>query len=151
VDGGAAALDETMLDNWCEKLFRYGSANKVVFCSRLGLQKISGIAKASNKLQMFPEDQVYGIAIYSYLSPFGTLKLVLNNLFTGATTDKRWSGWLVGIDLNDVAYVNFVNADTKLLLNRQANDVDGQIDEYLTECGLKFVHSRHHGYLKNFV
>lgn len=150
-DLAAATLDETSLDAFMQDAFRYGNQTKFFFCSRLGMTRISGIAKASNKLRMFPQDQVYGIAIYTYLSPHGTAKLIVNNLFTGAETDKRWSGWIVCLDLADLAYVYFNNADTKLYIGRQANDVDGQIDEYLTECGLKLVHPRHHGYIKNFI
>lgn len=150
VDNGGGALTEANMESWLEKLFRYGNTVKFGFTSRLGLTNISAFAKS--KLNMFPEDQVYGIQIQTYQSPHGTLKLIVNNLFEGVSvTDKRWSGWIVGLDLEDVAYRYMRNRDTKLKLNRQANDVDGQIDEYITECGVFFTHARHHGYIKNFV
>ncbi len=148
-DGGAGVITEANLELWFQNLFRYGNSTKFIFCSRLALTEISAFARA--KLFMFPEDQVYGIQIMTYQSPHGTGKLVVNNLFTGAETDKRWSGWMVGLDLADLAYTYMRNRDTKLYLNRQAPDVDGEIDEYITECGLKLIHARHHGYYKNFT
>lgn len=150
-DEAASALTEAELDTFMENAFRYGSSTKFAFCSRAGLSRINTLAKTGGNIQMFPEDQIYGIAIFTYINPHGTLKLIVNNLFTGAETDGRFGKWIVVLDIPDISYVFFNNADTKLLLNRQANDVDGEMDEYLTEAGLKLIHDRHHAILKDFT
>jgi hypothetical protein len=150
-DLAGAALTANAIDTWTQDLFRYGSSTKFLFCSRMALTSISRLAKTEGVLQMFPSDQVYGMAIWTWVSPHGVLKVVLNNLFTETETDGRYSGWMVGLDLADISWVVFNNADTKLLLGRQDNDVDGEIDEYLTEAGLKLIHTRQHGALYDFI
>jgi len=148
-DAGGAFTD-TEMEDFLRDLFRYGSDTKFLFASRLAMSVISN-SFAQGKLQMFPEDQVYGISITSYLSPHGMAKLITNNLFTGTGTDKEFGGWIVALDLMDLNYRFLQNRDTKLYVNRQANDVDGTIDEYLTECGLQLNHPRFHGYVKGIT
>ncbi len=145
----AGTFSETEMETFMRNLFRYGSDTKFLFASRLAMSVISQFAQG--KLQMFPEDQVYGIAITSYLSPHGMAKLITNNLFDGTGPDEEYGGWMVGLDLADLTYRFLTNSDTKLYVNRQANDIDGVIDEYLTECGLQLNHPRFHGYVKGIT
>jgi len=149
VDAGGTML-ESEFETFLRNLFRFGSETKFLFCSRLAMSVISTFANA--KLQTFTADQQYGINITSYVSPHGMAKLLTNNLFEGAYgTDKEWGGWIVGLDLSDLKYRHLRNSDTKLYINRQAPDVDGQIDEYLTECGLQLNHPRYHGFTKGIT
>lgn len=145
----AGTFTTTEMETFMRGLFRFGSSTKFIFASRLAMSVISEFAR--NQLQMFPEDQVYGISIMSWLSPHGMAKLITNNLFTGTGTDQVWGGWMVGLDLADLKYRFLTNSDTKLYIGRQANDIDGTIDEYLTECGLQLNHPRFHGYVKGIT
>jgi hypothetical protein len=48
-----------------------------------------------------------------------------------------YGNYCVVLDMENLEYRYLQNRDTKLLTDRQANDADTKIEEYLTECGLK--------------
>ena len=81
-----------------------------------------------------------------YLTPFGTVNLVTMNLFTEVTL---YSGYAYLIDVEGLGYRYLDNSDTKLKTNIQANDADGQEDEYITECGLQFNNEKKSALLYN--
>ena len=41
------------------------------------------------------------------------------------------------LDLNHIRYVYMRGRDTKLYVDRQANDIDGKTNEYLSDCGVQ--------------
>ena len=79
-----------------------------------------------------PLDKTYGIQISTYVTAFGTVNLVHQKLFVG-----EYSGWAFLIDLDCFRYRYLNDSDTKLMTNIQANDVDGEIDQYISEVGLE--------------
>lgn len=96
---------------------------------------------AHNRIEYRPPDTSLGILIGELKTSHGTLMLVEDPLLTG----PEHGGWAFLVDLNHCYYVYHQGRDTKLLDNRQANDVDGTEEEYLTDCGaqveLEFAHS----------
>ena len=48
-----------------------------------------------------------------------------------------YAGYGFILDPENVRYAYLDGRDTKLQLNVQNNDVDGVVDEYLTECSLE--------------
>jgi hypothetical protein len=87
-----------------------------------------------------PADTSLGIKIGKLATVHGDLMIVEDPILTGA----EHGGWGVILDLNHCYYVYHQGRDTRLLDNRQANDVDGTEEEYLTDCGaqveLEFAH-----------
>jgi len=113
--------------------FRYGGRKKWLFSAPLITDAIS--YWASGKLQVTPSSKTFGIAVSQWLTAFGMVNIVNSNLFSEVTT---YAGYAYLIDPTQPEYVHLANRDTRLKTNIQANDADGQEDEYLTEGGLRF-------------
>lgn len=127
--------------SFCEPLFAKGSKSKLLASSGRVISVINQFA--AGKLQMVPRDKTYGIQITRYLSAHGTLNIVHSK-----TLDNAYSGYAVGIDLENVQYCPLRGRDTRLKTNIQAPDLDGWMDEYLTEFGMKVKLESTHGILK---
>jgi len=112
--------------------FTYGDTTKSFFCGGLVLQAINEFARG--QIQMKPLAKTYGMQIGEYVTAFGKINLIHNPLFMG---DYAGYGFLLDMDCFKYRYMN--NRDTKLETNVQANDVDGQIDQYISEVGLQRI------------
>ncbi len=124
-------LTETEWNDGLKSAFRYGSEEKVVFCSR----KVAGILTEfmTNQQRVQPGDTKYGVKMVEYLSPHGTVNIVTDHAIEGGDYDK----FCFVVDMNQLKYRFMKGRDTQLLLDRQAVDEDGIKEEYLTECGLE--------------
>jgi hypothetical protein len=115
-----------------------GTRTKWLFCAPRWSTKFQKMGH--DKIMYRPADDALGIKIGSIMTTHGTLQIVEDPLLTG----PEHGGYAFLIDLNHVFYVYHQGRDTKLLDNRQANDVDGMEEEYLTDCGaqveLEFAH-----------
>lgn len=138
------SLYETSFNNFLAQVFRYGSQTKYLFCSGELIIRIS--SWAHGLLQYRPTDTVAGIAITEYISPHGRVLLVPHRMLTGPIYGRY--GLLV--DLNELTYRYLTDRDTKLYTNIQYPGYDGEIDEYLTECGLEMRCEAKHGIIYNF-
>jgi len=112
--------------------FTYGNDTKTLFCGGIVLQAINEFARG--QIRMKPLAKTYGIQIGEYVTAFGKINLIHNPLFV---EDYAGYGFLLDMECFKYRYMN--NRDTKLRTNVQAPDVDGQIDEYLSEVGLQRI------------
>lgn len=142
-DAGGA-LTQIEFNTFLRTGFRYGSKKKWLFAAPIIVEAIS--YWASQKLQVSVSEKTFGISVMEYLTPFGVVSIVNMNLFTEVTL---YSGYAYLIDVEGLAYRYLENSDTKLKTNIQANDADGQEDEYLTECGLQFNNEKKSALLYN--
>lgn len=141
-------LTEAGFETFLRGAFRYGSNNKTLFASPLLVSVLNNFSQT--KLQTDVGDNTYGVSVSKWISPHGTVNIVKHNLLEGAT----WGGYGILLDLGrgNVKYRYLAGGplgsrDTKLYRNRQAPDRDGQLDEWITECGLQFGQSKTHGVL----
>jgi hypothetical protein len=112
--------------------FTYGNETKTLFCGGLVLQAINEFARG--QIQMKPLAKSYGMKISEYVTAFGSINIIHNPLFV---EDYAGYGFLLDMECFKYRYLN--NRDTKLRTNIQAPDVDGQIDEYISEVGLQRI------------
>lgn len=110
--------------------FTYGDDTKVLMAGGEVLQAVNEFARG--QIQMKPIAKSYGMKISEYITPFGTINIVHNSLLSG-----DYAGYGMLLDMECFKYRFMNNRDTKLLTNVQANDSDGQIDQYITEAGLQ--------------
>ena len=110
--------------------FAYGDNTKYLFAGGKLLQSINEIARG--QIQTKVGQTNYGVKVSEYMSAFGSIKIVQNPLFVG-----EYAGYGFLLDMNCFKYRYMNNRDTKLLTNVQANDADGIVDQYVTECGLE--------------
>lgn len=118
------------LNTFLREGFTYGNNEKMLFAGGIVLQAITEISRG--QLQTKVGDTTYGVSIRQWITPFGTINIVFNPLFIGSLAG---SAYLLDMECFRYRYMN--NRDTKLMTNVQAPDVDGEIDQYLTECGLE--------------
>jgi hypothetical protein len=134
-----------------EKLFDdtdAGSETKIVYGSKKWLTKFS-------KIFYEPGDNVVvstqignlstkaGLRISSIRTAHGDLVIASHPFLRGPYED-----YAVILDPKNIALCPLNSRDTKLRTNIQTPDLDGVMDEYLTEIGLKVMHENTHAILK---
>lgn len=140
----SGTLTESEFETFLRTGFRYGSKTKWLFAAPLIIQAINSWAK--DNIQILPSEKTFGINLAQWMTPFGMVNLVLNNLFTETPT---FAGYAYLIDPDQLTYRFLQNSDTRLKTNIQANDADGQEDEYITEAGLQFMQEKKASQLYN--
>jgi len=132
---------EAWLETKLEELFRYGNTEKIAFCGSGALLGINQLVKAASVYQLQPMAVSYGIKVVQMVTPFGTLYLKTHPLFTMEPT-LRNSMMILDTDYLIYRYLD----DTKYNPQIQANDLDGEKSEYLTEAGLELHFEEAHGW-----
>lgn len=140
-------LNERSFTEFLEEGLKYGrggnlngSGTKYLLCSSRWLTEIN--SWANNKLQYRVLDKSIGFAAMEYTSPHGTVMLL-----RAPVLDKDHPDYAFLLDLNHLRYVYLRNRDTKLLVDRQANDVDKKENEYFTDCGIQVEMEHSHSLL----
>lgn len=120
--------------------FTYGNDTKMLFAGGIVLQAINEIARG--QILMAPVSTTYGMKISTWVTAFGTVNIVHNPLFV-----EDYAGYAFMLDMESFMYRFMNNRDTTLQTNIQAPDQDGEVDQYLTECGLQRAQSPKHALL----
>lgn len=139
-------LSEAEFNAFMLQVMRYNSRKEALgMCSGVGLSALNKFP-ASKQITKSDESS-YGMNVTQYTSPFGILKVVYHKLMEGS----KYGGYIIVVDMEEVAYRPLKNRDTKIRTNIQPPDQDGRKDEYLTECGLKFGQQRKHGVISGIT
>jgi hypothetical protein len=129
------------MNTFLREAFTYGNNTKMLFAGGLVLQAINEISRG--QLQTKVGDTTYGVKISEWQTAFGTVNVVHNPLFV-----QEYAGYAFLLDMESFRYRYMEGRDTKLMTNIQAPDVDGQVDQYLTEAGLERKQAPRHALLK---
>ena len=89
------------------------------------------------------EEATFGIRVKNLITTYGDLKVIYDPLLDGP-----YKGYGFIVDTENIRYAYLEGRDTKLLTDIQANDVDGVMDEYLTECSLELRLPKTHMLIK---
>lgn len=134
-------LSEDQFLNYLEMLFKWGSDRKIFIGSLSVLRQINSFAR--DKLELAPTDDTYGLNLKRYLTPFDTeLYLASSKLFK-----HDYSGFGIGLDIDNIKYKIFAGRDSTLRTNIQENGRDGWKDEYMTKAGLEVKQEKTHAIL----
>jgi hypothetical protein len=128
------------LNTFLREGFTYGNDTKMVFAGGMVLQAINEIARG--QILTKPVDTTYGMKISTWVTAFGTVNIVHNPLFV-----QDYAGYAFMMDMESFAYRFMNNRDTSLQTNIQAPDADGEVDQYITECGLQREQAAKHALL----
>lgn len=143
VDFGGT-VTEVAWDAALERLFRYGSDEKLCLMGGVALNVLNGVTKNKATINVVPLEQTFGYRLYEYGTPNGTLYLYRHPLMC---MDPFFMGYGVVIDLPRIRYRYITQ--TTLEQNVQQNGQDARQDQFLTECGLEVHHEMAHGVLLN--
>ena len=128
------------LNTFLREGFTYGNDTKVLFAGGIVLQAINEMARG--QILTKPLETTYGMKISTWVTAFGTVNIVHNPLFV-----QDYAGYSFMMDMECFAYRFMNNRDTSLQTNIQAPDADGEVDQYLTECGLQRSQAARHALL----
>ena len=129
------------LNTFLREAFTYGNDTKMMFAGGIVLQAINEIARG--QILCKPVETTYGMKVSTWVTAFGTVNIVHNPLFV-----QDYAGYAFLMDMESFAYRFMNNRDTKLETNIQAPDMDGEVDQYISEVGLQRAHPAKHGLLK---
>jgi hypothetical protein len=141
VQNQGGALTAPDVNTFLREGFTYGNTTKMMFAGGVVLQAINEIARG--QIQTKVGDTTYGIKISEWQTAFGTVNIVHNPLFV-----EDYSGYAFLLDMDSFRHRYMEGRDTKLMTNVQAPDVDGEVDQFLTECGLERKQAPKHAILK---
>jgi hypothetical protein len=144
VTAGGVDMDE--LEGYMAAIFAKGSREKVAWGSIATMIVINQIVRKNGQYNWGPNEKEYGMDVKRLYSPAGTLTFMEHPLFGQA--GQMLAEDLFIMDTNSLKY-RYIT-DTVLLKDRQDKGVDGEAEEYLTECGLEVHHADHHYLLKGF-
>ena len=128
-----------------EKVFAYGSSEKLMLCGWQAAKNLQAIAKARYQINDISKSDAYGIHFTTYTTFAGTLQVKTHPMFRQISGYQHHS---IFLDTKDLRY-RYID-DTQLLKDRQAAGTDGVTDEYLTECGLEALQEKTHATLLNW-
>lgn len=133
------------LEDALQQVFRYGNQK-----SRLGIAAPSFISKvdllAEARLFHQTTTEQYGVRLTKVTSSHGDLLLVKHPILQST---PGYNERVFILDMDAIAERPFKGADTKLRMNIQAPDVDGEKHEYLTQIGLEVRNELKHMVLYN--
>jgi len=150
IENSTGLLTEKLYDSYLERLFRNTnntSNEKLCLCGNAFLLTLNQMYRSKSVLNAdLPLTDTYGMNIVRHITPFGTVYYKTHPLFNKNNT-LRYNGLF--LDVGNLHYRPFVDSDTTLLKNRQANDADYRKDEWFTEAGLELWFPESHMYIKN--
>ena len=137
VSSVTTTLTKQVWITYLRNLFRYGSRQKVVLCAPIIIDAVN--YWKDGKLQMRPDDYVYGLKCDTWETGHGTAYLVrdiaLENSTVGDTT-LGFGGFALGLDLPNLWYRYLTDSDIALYEDIVKDGRDGWMDEYMGEVGL---------------
>ena len=121
--------------------FTYGNSTKILFAGGIVLQSINEMARG--QILTKTGDTTYGVRISEWQTPFGIVNIVHDPLFV-----EELAGSAYLLDLESFRYRMMEGRDTQLQTNIQAPDVDGEVDQYISEVGLERKQAPRHALIK---
>jgi hypothetical protein len=128
------------MNTFLREAFTYGNDTKMIFAGGIVLQAINEIARG--QILMAPISTTYGMKVSTWVTAFGTVNIVHDPLFV-----QDYAGYAFMLDMESFVYRFMNNRDTSLQTNIQAPDADGEVDQYITECGLQREQAPKHALL----
>ena len=144
VTADTGGLTESDWQSFLKSGFRYGSEDKVAFCSPTAIAAIEAFARTTSTglISQSPASGKYGIKMSQYVSGQGTVHLVKKRDWNDSTT---YGGYVFLVDMEAVKMRPL--RETRLKMNVQAPDYDGFKDQYISEVSLQVIHERRHALL----
>ena len=147
---GVGTLTESVFETFLRKAFRYGSQNKVMFCSPLVASALSSFPQGK-LAPPSPSIDTYGVSLSTYQSASGAKVqiMVKRDWYDFQSASNQYGGIGVVVDMEDVTMRPL--RDTVLKPDRQANDEDSVKQEYLTEWSFEIGLEKKHAIISGIT
>ncbi|MEG1997334.1 MAG: hypothetical protein RR051_02710, partial [Clostridiales bacterium] len=120
--------------------FSYGSKDKLLVAGPYLAAAINDWA-TQKLVTDVGKDKTQGITVKNLITSYGDMKVIYDPLLKESSI---YAGYGFVLDLDNIRYAYLDGRDTRLNTNIQARDVDGVIDEYITECSVEFKQPKTH-------
>lgn len=140
-DDAGGVLTKSFWNTFLKEGFKLGSGEKWFFGSPTLMGAISGFGDAV--LRSRTEDTQFGINTVRYVSPHGTVRLILHRLFSESTEFEKM-GFLIDPNLIWLRMLR----DTHRREGIQPNDVLSTKEEYVTQMSMEFRNQGAHRIIK---
>jgi hypothetical protein len=139
-----------VFESFLRKAFRFGSQNKVFFCSPLVASALSSFPQGK-LAPPAPGITEYGVSLSSYQSASGAKVqiMVKRDWYDFQNTANQYGGIGVMLDMDDITMRPL--RDTVLKPDRQANDEDSIKQEYLTEWSFEMGNEKKHAIISGIT
>lgn len=148
LDMANAALTEPDLEGLLEDVFEHTASGdtRTLFASAPLITVLDMLAMDKIRTVSDP-DLTYGIAVREWVTSHGRLLIVKHRLLaeTGAAL---WARGGIIVDTKKIQRATLAGRGVAIKKNRQNPGVDGWIDEYIGELGLKFENAEVHGQIQ---
>ena len=118
-----------------EEKFEFGSQKKFTFCGMGYISFFNKMSMDEGMIQITPVTKIFGIDVNELVSPAGREVLVWDPLLRGT----YYKDMGATVDLNNIKMIVLQGRDTSLETHIETPGDDLQEDQYLTECGFKFM------------
>jgi len=140
---------EDWLDEKLEEIFRYGRREKLAFCGSGAVLGINRLVKSAGMYTLEKAEIGYGIKVMNWITPFGTISMVIHPLFSYEVTNRN-SMVIFEPESLKFKYITDTMFRKAPPANESQVSIDGTTEEYLTEAGLEYHHPNGWGYLNGF-
>lgn len=141
---------EEWLDLMFERIYRYGSGEKMAVVGSMVLLALKNLARAGAQVNMEMGEISYGIKVVNWMTPFGSVYLKTHPLFS---YDPATRGDMLIFEPRNlrtrVIDDTFFVEDPMDRKNRN-HSKDGREEEYITEIGLEYHDLPSAAYLSGF-
>lgn len=141
--GGGGELTMLMLEDYLERIFAYGSGEKLAFGSLRVQMLLNRLVRKNTSFQWGNREKEYGMDVTRFYSPAGTLVLTEH---PGFSASRYLRNDMFVLDTANFRYRHL--QDTTFRDNIQENGVDGKAAEFLTEAGLEVWYGKTHFWLR---
>ncbi len=145
ITADSGGTTEAEFQTFLRTAFRYGSDQKIAFCSPKAISAIEGFAR-SNIQVVNDTASTYGIKMKTYVSGQGDVGLIKQNKWADSAT---YGGYLVLLDMEAVKMRPL--SPTELQENVHAPDYDGYKDRWRSELSIAVQHERRHALMTGFT
>ena len=130
-----------------ERIFRYGSTERLALCGSGALLGLSWLAQTHGTINLQPGATLYVMNLQRWESEFGTVFLKTHPLMNAIASMRNT---IIMIEPRNIIY-RYIQ-DTMFFDDPKGNNAgnrrtDGRTEEYLTECGLELHHPQTFGIL----
>lgn len=139
------ASGEEWLDATLEQIFRYGEAEKMAFVGSGTVLAINRLAKTAGQIQLQPATMAYGLKVWEWITPFGSIFMKTHPLFSYEASTRNS---MLIFEPKNLKY-RFID-DTGFTDQSKTTTKDGEEQEFLTEAGLEYHHPIGWGWLNGF-
>lgn len=144
-----AGLSMDNLEIELERIFRFGSFEKMAFMGNAGLLALQQVIRKNTTWEIASGIKEFGMRVTRITTPFGELVVKAHPLFTqnaggvaGGTQFLGMNNWALILDMDKLSYRYLKDSDLDYQTKLEPNGLDGEKSGYLAECGIELHHAK---------